>query len=160
VCAGHGRGSKKGDGRGGGHRGRETRRRARVRTRRSTARAGKAELTRQAHDAEREMGTRGATTWRLAIRARENERERERGSAPAKETGADRSAPLGSEREREGARGRIATDRRGPPVRWRKRATWLGLVGRLGCFPFFFFSRFTNSFSISFSIGFSNPISN
>jgi hypothetical protein len=78
VCAGHGRGSKKGDGRVGGHRGRETRRRARVRTRRSTARAGKAELTRQAHDAEREMGTRGATTWRLAIRARENERERER----------------------------------------------------------------------------------
>jgi hypothetical protein len=37
---------------------------------------------------------------------------------------------------------------------------WLGLVGRLGCFPFFFFSGFTNSFYISFSIGFSNPNSN
>jgi hypothetical protein len=31
-------------------------------------------------------------------------RQRERGSARAKETGVDRSAPLGSEREREGAR--------------------------------------------------------
>jgi hypothetical protein len=31
-------------------------------------------------------------------------RDRERGSAWVKETGADRSAPLGSEREREGAR--------------------------------------------------------
>jgi hypothetical protein len=39
-------------------------------------------------------------------------------------------------------------------------AAWLGLVGRLGCFPFFFFSGFTNSFSIPFSIGFSNPNSN
>jgi hypothetical protein len=38
---------------------------------------------------------------RLADRARETERER--GSARAKETGADRLAPLGSEREREGA---------------------------------------------------------
>jgi hypothetical protein len=43
----------------GGRRGRETHRRARVRTRQSTARAGKAELTRQAHDAEREKGMRG-----------------------------------------------------------------------------------------------------
>jgi hypothetical protein len=42
----------------GERRGREIRRRVRVRTRRSTARAGKAELTRQAHDAEREKGTR------------------------------------------------------------------------------------------------------
>jgi hypothetical protein len=45
---------------------------------------------------------RGATTRRLAIRAHEIERERER--ARAKETGADRSAPLGNEREREGSR--------------------------------------------------------
>jgi hypothetical protein len=57
-------------------------------------------------------------------------------------------------------RGRIAADRRGPPVSQRGRAAWLGLVSRLGCFPFFFFSGFTNSFSISFSIGFSNPNSN
>jgi hypothetical protein len=60
VCAGHGRGSKKGVGRVGGRRGRETRRHARVRTRRSTAGAGKAELTGHAHDAEREKGYTGA----------------------------------------------------------------------------------------------------
>ena len=104
VRTGHWRGYMKGAGRVGGRRGRETRRRARVRTRWSTAGARKAELTGLAHGTEGEKGTRGATTWRLAIRARENERERERGSAPAKETGADRSAPLGSEREREGTR--------------------------------------------------------
>jgi hypothetical protein len=60
VSAGHWRGSKKGAGRVGGRRGREIRRRARVRTRWSTASAGKAELTRQAHDAEREREERGA----------------------------------------------------------------------------------------------------
>jgi hypothetical protein len=48
--------------------------------------SGKAELTRQVHGAEREKGT-----------CRGN------GSALAKETGADRLAPLGSAREREGA---------------------------------------------------------
>jgi hypothetical protein len=53
-------GSNKGAGRVGGRRGRETRRRARVRRRRSTVGAVKAELTRQAHGAEREKGTRGA----------------------------------------------------------------------------------------------------
>jgi hypothetical protein len=80
VCAGHWRGSKKGAGRVGEHRGREIQRRARVRTRWSTTSMEGAKLTRQAHDVERE----------------------ERG-ARVKETGADRSAPLGSEREREGA---------------------------------------------------------
>jgi hypothetical protein len=54
VCAGHWRGSKKGAGHVGGHRGREIRRRARVRTCRSTASAEGAELTGQAHSAERE----------------------------------------------------------------------------------------------------------
>jgi hypothetical protein len=93
VCAGDRRGSKKGAGRVGGRRGREIRRHAQVRTRRSTASAKKAELTRQVHSAEREKGTRGATARQLANRAREAERESER----AKETGADRSAPLGSE---------------------------------------------------------------
>jgi hypothetical protein len=75
VCAGHLRGSKKGAGRVGGRRGRETRRRARVHTRWSTVRAGKAELTRQAHGAEREKGTRGGNDSALANRARETERE-------------------------------------------------------------------------------------
>jgi hypothetical protein len=79
ACAGHRRGSKKGAGRVGGRHGRETRRRARVRTRRSTVRAGKAELTRQAHDAKREKGTRGATARQLANRAHKIEREGARG---------------------------------------------------------------------------------
>jgi hypothetical protein len=52
-----------------------------------------------------------------------------------KKIGADRSAPLGSERERERVRGRTAADRRGPPVRRRGRAGarpgWADL-GRLG----------------------------
>jgi hypothetical protein len=54
---------------------------------------------------------------------REGEREEERGSAPI--GGAQLS-------ETEGVRVK------------------LGLVGRLGCFLFFFFSGFSNSFSISF----------
>jgi hypothetical protein len=99
ASAGHWRSSKKGVGRVGRRRGRETQRHARVRTRWSTVGAGKAELTRQAHDAEREKGTRGGNGSALANRAHEAERESER----AKETGADRSSPLGSEREREGA---------------------------------------------------------
>jgi hypothetical protein len=131
----------------GGRRGREIR---------STVRAGKAELTRQAHGAERVKGTRGRNGTALANRAREIKRERE--SEQAKETGADRLAPLGRERERERARERgTAADRRGPPVRRRGRAACLGLVGRLGCFLLFFLSGFSNSFYISFSIGFSNP---
>jgi hypothetical protein len=75
----------------------------------------------------------------LALANRAREAQRERGSARVKKTGADRLAPLGSEREREGARERgTAADRRGPPVRRHGRATWLGLVGRLGCFLLFF----------------------
>jgi hypothetical protein len=75
-----------------------------VRTRRSTARAGKAKLKRQAHSVEREKGTRGGNGSTLANWARETERER--GSARVKKTGTNRSAPLDSEREREGARER------------------------------------------------------
>jgi hypothetical protein len=84
----------------GGRRGREIRRRARVRTRRSTASAEGAELTRLAHGAERRKGRSGQWlgNWRSGPT-----RQREGGSARAKQTGADRSAPLGSEREREGA---------------------------------------------------------
>jgi hypothetical protein len=82
----------------GGRRGREIRRRARVRTRWSTTSAEGAELTRQAHDAKREKGTLGGNGSALANRARDTEREGER----VKETGANRLAPLGSERAREG----------------------------------------------------------
>jgi hypothetical protein len=143
VCAGHGRGSKKGAGRVGGRRGRETRRRARVRTRMFMTRVGKAELTRQAHSAERENGTHGVNGSALANRAHETERESER----AKETGVDRLVSLGSEREREGARERgTAADRRGPPVRRRGRAAWLGLVSGWAALRF--------SFSLDFLIPF------
>jgi hypothetical protein len=76
VYAGHWRGSKKGAGRVGERRGQEIQRRARVRTRRSTARAGKAELTKQAHGAEREKGTCGGNGSALANRVRKTERER------------------------------------------------------------------------------------
>jgi hypothetical protein len=121
----------------GGRRGRETRRCAQVRTRRSTARAGKAELTRQAHDAERQKGTCGGNDSALANRARETERERERMG----EENWHRQVGPTRQRAREGgrARGRTAADRQGPPVRRRGRAAWLGLVGRLGCFLLFFF---------------------
>jgi hypothetical protein len=103
VCAGHWRGSKKGAGRVGGRRGREIRRRARVRTRRSTASAGKAELSRQAHDAERERkGALGATTRRLAFRARDTQRERASGRRKLAPT--DRPHWAASERGRARAR--------------------------------------------------------
>jgi hypothetical protein len=97
-----------------------------VRTRRSTASTEGAKLTGQAHGAEREKGTRGATTQQLANRAREAERGEGR------------------------AGGRVVADRR---VRLSSgagaRPGWAEL-GRLGCFLFFFFSEFSNSFSISF----------
>jgi hypothetical protein len=106
--------------------------------RRSTASAEGAELTGQAHSAERE------------------ERDMR-----VKETCADRLAPLGSEREREGARkGELPlTDGVHMSGGAGARPGWADL-SRLGCFPFFFFSGFSNSFSISFSIEFSNPNSN
>ena len=94
MCAGHRRGYKKGAGRKGGRRGRETWRRVRVHMRRSMATRGEAELTGLAHDAEREKrDARGndSTTGDLGLRDRERERAR------AKETGADRAAPLGRE---------------------------------------------------------------
>jgi hypothetical protein len=60
-------------------------------------RRGRGGLTGRVHGAEREKETRGATTQQLANRARETEREEGRAGD---ETGTDRSAPLGSERER------------------------------------------------------------
>jgi hypothetical protein len=80
-----------------------------------------------------------------------------------KKTGADRLAPLGSEREREGAReiglpltGGVRLSG-GVGARARNLA---GLSGPTGLLCVFLFSRFSNSFSISFSIRFSNPNSN
>jgi hypothetical protein len=148
ASVGHWRGFKKGAGRMGGRRGRELGRGAKGPPRGSKAGAGRADLTGQAHSAEREKGTRGATTRQLANQARETEREE--GSAGL-ETDANRSAPLGSERE-EGSAGQTAADRRGLPVRASGRATWLGRAGLVCCFSFFFFSGFSNSFSIFFSL--------
>jgi hypothetical protein len=71
-----------------------------VRTCQSAACVRKTKLTGLAHGVEREKGAHGSNDSALANQACVRERERER----AKETGVDRSAPLGSEREREGAR--------------------------------------------------------
>src|SRR5699024_30301 len=93
--------------------------------------------------------TRGAMARQLANRARETEREGANGRRKLAPTGWPHWAG------REGAHERGTTaDRRGPTVRRRGRAAWLGLVGRLRCFLLFFFSGFSNSFSISSSIGF------
>jgi hypothetical protein len=120
--------------------------------------AGRAELTREAHDAEREWvcGGNGSTTGKRACKA-----EREEGRA-CEETGADSLAPLGSERKRDDSAGEgVAADRWIRPVRRRGSAgAWPGWaeLGRLGRFAFFFFSGFSNCFYISFSLGFSIQI--
>jgi hypothetical protein len=77
-------------------------------------------------------------------------RQRERRGVREKKTGTDRSAPLGSDREREGARERALPLTGGVRLSGGvcARPDWAEL-GRLGCFPFFFFSEFSNSFSIS-----------
>jgi hypothetical protein len=111
----------------GGRRSREIRRRARVRTRRSTTSAEGAELTGQAHGAEREeKGCAGQRLgdWRSGP-ARQRERER-----AGEKNGRRQIGPTG-QRAREGgrARGRTAADRRGSPVRRHGRAAWMGLVG-------------------------------
>jgi hypothetical protein len=80
VCAGHWQGSKKGARRVGRRRGREIQRRVRVRTRRSTASVEGAELTGQAHGAERkERGIWGNDSATVDPSPRDRERERERG---------------------------------------------------------------------------------
>jgi hypothetical protein len=119
VCAGHWRGSKKGAGSVGGRRGREIRRRARVRTRRSTASAEGAELTGRVHGAERgEWGMRGNGSATGGPGPRDREREGAHG-----EENWHRQAGPTRQRAREGGRvrGRIAAERRGPPVRRRGR---------------------------------------
>jgi hypothetical protein len=111
---------------------------------------------RQAHGTEREeRGMRGNSS----ATGGPGPRDRERGSARGRKL-APTGWPHWAASEGGRARGRTTADRRGPPVRRRRRVAWLGLVGRLGCFLFSFFSEFSNSFSISFSIGFSNPNSN
>jgi hypothetical protein len=75
---GHWRGSKKGAGRVGERCGQEIRQRARVRTCRSTAGAGRADLTGRVHDVEREE--RGARGNGLAT-GEPSPRGRERGEA-------------------------------------------------------------------------------
>jgi hypothetical protein len=94
---------------------------------------------------ERKEDARGQRLVIGELGPRDRERERARGRT------ADRSAPLGSEREREGAH------EGEPPLIGGVRPSggagarpgWADL-GRLGCFLLFFFSRFSNSFSISF----------
>jgi hypothetical protein len=104
--------------------------------------------------AQREKkGVRGAMARRLAIWAYETERER--GSEQANETGADRLAPLGSEREREGAHegelpltgGVRLSDGAGARPGW---ADWAGL----GCFLLSFSLNFLIPFAFLFYIGF------
>jgi hypothetical protein len=95
---------------------------------------------RAAHGAEREeRGARGngSTT------SDPGPRDRERGSARVKETCADRSAPLGSEREREGAReGNLPPACQAARARGLAGSTWAGWAS----FPF--------SFSLDFLIPF------
>jgi hypothetical protein len=70
-------------------------------------------------------------------------RGRERMSARVKKTGADRSAPLESEREGgERAGQRAAANRQGLPVRRRGRTAWLGRVGPAGLHFLFLFLWF------------------
>jgi hypothetical protein len=102
-CTGHRRGSKKGAGHVSGHRGREIRQCARVRTPRSTASAEGAELTGQAHDAEREeRGARGNGSEAGDPGPRDKERARARGGEKLAPT--DRPHWVASERGRARAR--------------------------------------------------------
>jgi hypothetical protein len=99
--------------------------------------AERAELTRLAHGPKREKRDargNGSMTSDLGLR------DRERDSAWVKETGADRSAPLGCEREREreGARERLAPIG-GVACQGRQARAGLGPMGWFGPkWPFLF----------------------
>jgi hypothetical protein len=119
VCVGHWRGSKKGSWA-----------RGRASWPRNLAKCASAHAP--VHDEHEEGGTdRAGPRRRERKRGRAGQwlgnwrtgpaRQRERRCARAKETGTDRSAPLGSERENERAR-KTGTDRRGPFVRDGRRA--------------------------------------
>jgi hypothetical protein len=73
----------------------------------------------QAHSAEKEKGTHGATARQLPNRAR----EAERGGARGRSNWRPQVGPIGKQaREGERTRERAAADRRGPPVRQHGRA--------------------------------------
>jgi hypothetical protein len=144
-------GSKKGAGRVGGRRGREIRRRARMRTRRSTAGTGSADLTGRSTAQWERKGVLGTTAQLLANRAREAERGGARGwrnrrrqvgpsgqGARTRESARERESPLTG--------GACLSGGAGARARGLAGLSWAGL----GCFAFFLFSRFSNSFSISF----------
>jgi hypothetical protein len=118
---------------------------------------GEGGANRGAHDAERKRASAGQWLgdWQTGLA-----RQRGKRGAGAKRTGADSSAPLGSEREREENAGQSGADRRGPPVRGGRRAgarCWAWWAG-LGQNGFFLFPEFPNCFSISFSLGVSIQI--
>jgi hypothetical protein len=136
-------------------RGRGSRRCARVRAHWSTAGAGRAELTGEAHGAERERRGTRATAQRLAERACETERAEGRGEG--KTTGTDKLAPLGREREG-GAWGQKplltggAHLSGGGGARARGRVAWLGRAGPSWvALPFSFSLDFLIAFPFLFS---------
>jgi hypothetical protein len=125
-----------------------------VHTRRSTARAGRAELTGKVHSVEREKrGARGNGS----ATSEPGPRGRERKSARAKKL-APTGRPHWAASEREGARERELPLTGGVRLSGSTNARARGLAGPswagLCCFLFFFFSGFSNSFSISFPYGF------
>jgi hypothetical protein len=105
--------------------GQGSRRRARVRTRWSTAGEGRAELTGEAHNADRENECAGVTVQRLTARAREAERGE--GCAEGRNWRRQPSPTGQRARGREGSEGQTIVDRQDPPVRGGRRAgAWPG----------------------------------
>jgi hypothetical protein len=137
---------------------------ASARVRWSTTGTGKAELTAQAHGAEREDGRAGLTARGLAKQARKAEREE---GHVGVETGADSMAPLARERVREGVRGRglpliggthLSGDA-GARACGLARPSWVDSAA----LPFSFFMNFLIAFPFPFSRVFnsnSNHVSN
>jgi hypothetical protein len=112
---------------------------------------GEGEYDREGPRCREREGARGATTRRLAEWVRETEKEEGRAGEA---TGADKSAPLGSEREGgKGARDRLSLTG-GARLSGAAGARARGLAGPsyagLGQKGFSFFPEFPNSFSISF----------
>jgi hypothetical protein len=122
---GHGWGSKRA-GAWAERRGQGSWRRARVRTRWSTAGEGRAELTGEAHGAERERervrGGNGSATDSAGPRGREGE-----GCAEGRNWRRQPSPTGQRARGREGSEGQTIVDRQDPPVRGGRRAgAWPG----------------------------------